>query len=97
MTLNKFDYPLFVFLALSIVCFCFPLIGISSIWALSIQELAVYILAVGGIFLGLSSNQSVKEGKRIGFNRFQRFAGFFIGGGYLLVGLLKLIVHLLCV
>lgn len=94
MVLNKYDIPMFSVFALSICLFCLPYVGINFIGTMPIRDLAIVVLAIGGLISGLSANHSIKEGKNLQFNRMQRFAGFFVGGMLLLGGLLKLIAYI---
>jgi hypothetical protein len=85
---------MYISFAVSLILFLIPKLGITAIGAIPLQELAVDILAVGAIFAGLSSSKSLREGKNIELNRFLKFAGFFGGVLFLLIGILRMIGHL---
>lgn len=85
---------MYISFAVCLILFLIPKLGLTAIGAIPMQELAVDILAIGAIFAGLSSNKSLQKGKNVEFNRYTRFAGFFGGGLFLLIGIIRIIGHL---
>ena len=92
---NKYDFLSYIAFGIAIILVLLPNSKKIYVGKIPLQEIAVCLVAIGGIFTGLTSLQAVQEGKKVEFNRLMMFAGFGMGGMFLLAVLFKWVVYLL--